>query len=87
MYGRENQNILIEGNVIRNCAYEAMELTCAKGLVVRNNTVEYRHPDYNTNAPAILIDKVDGAEIYGNILPKDWDTIYVTTDTSNVIVK
>lgn len=87
MFGRENQNIVIEDNTIIDCAYEAMKLTCIKGLIVRNNTIVSRHPDNAKNVAAILIDKVDGAEIYGNTFPDGWDEIRVTEDTSDILLK
>ncbi|MBO4953697.1 MAG: S-layer homology domain-containing protein, partial [Clostridia bacterium] len=87
MLGRENRDITIEGNTIRDCAYEAMDLTCIKGLIVRNNVVESRNPEFKTAVPVLRIDKVEDAEVYGNTFPEGWTEIEVTEDTKNIVVK
>ena len=87
MYGRDNRNIVIEGNTIRDCAYWAMDLSCIDGLKVFNNKVESRDPDYTTPVSVIRIDKVKNAEIYGNTFPDGWTEIEVTSDTENINVK
>jgi len=87
MLGRENRVYTIEGNTIRDCAYEAMDLTCIKGLIVRNNVVESRNPEFKTAVPVLRIDKVENAEVYGNTFPEGWTEIEVTEDTKNIVVK
>ena len=65
--GWHNENIVIEGNTIRNSKNEDMELSYITGLTVRNNIIEAPHPDAKAGLPSILLDKVDGAVFSGNV--------------------
>ena len=74
-YDGRNKNITVEGNVFRNCGYGAMSFAATDGLIVKNNVVESRHPDYSAPKPVLQILNVTDALFENNTFPADWQEI------------
>ena len=74
-YDGRNENITVEGNIFRDCGYSAMSFAVTDGLIVRNNTVESRHPEYSMPKPVLKISDVTDALFENNTFPADWQEI------------
>ena len=82
--GWDNENIVIEGNTIRNSWNEDMELSYVRGLTVKNNTIEAPHQNAKAGLPSILLDKVDGAELSGNVWKTERTEVRLSEQTKNI---
>ncbi|MBO4954087.1 MAG: right-handed parallel beta-helix repeat-containing protein, partial [Clostridia bacterium] len=82
--GWDNENIVIEGNTIRNSWNEDMELSYVRGLTVKNNTIEAPQKDAKAGLPSILLDKVDGATLSGNVWKTERSEVRLSEQTKNI---
>ncbi len=82
--GWDNENIVIEGNTIRNSFQEDIMLSYATGVVVKNNTIEEPHANVKEGFASIYLDKVDGAVLSGNVWKSSRTEVRTSSETKNI---
>ncbi|MBO4953698.1 MAG: S-layer homology domain-containing protein [Clostridia bacterium] len=74
-YDGRNKNITVEGNTFRLCGHSAMSFSATDGLIVKNNTVESRHPEHSRPMPVMQVEDVTDAIFEKNQFPADWQEV------------